>query len=384
MAGVAILGAGITGASVAFHMARRGFTDVVVLERGGVAQGGTGRSSALIRMHYSLPAEVCLAVTSLRYFRDWPQLVGRPGAFHRTGFVRIVGAGEADRLRRNVRMQRELGAEVELVARDRLRELAPGWDVDDVELAAYEPGSGYGDGAVAAGDLLSVARELGVDYRPSTRVRSIRVRNDRVSGVETEHGPVEAPVVLVAAGPWSPPLLASAGVRLPIEPEHHVVAVLRLPEGSAGVGPACIDSVTATYFRPEARGMALVGDFVGTRGADPDGFPDRASEDALVELVGRAAHRAPVLAESGLSRGVTGVYDMSPDARPLLGPVGPAGLFVAVGFSGMGFKIGPAVGLGMAELILEGCSRSVDLDAFDPSRFEQGRPIVAEFGYAED
>lgn len=381
---VAIVGAGITGASIAFHLARRGLTDVAVLERGAVAEGGTGRSSALVRMHYSFPAEVRLAVVSLEYFRKWPELVGRPGAFHPTGFVRLVGPGEEGLLRCNVQMQRRLGAEVELVGRDRLRELAPTWDVDDVELAAYEPGSGYGDGAVAAGDLLAVARELGVDYRPSTRVEAIGVRDGSVTGVDTDRGRVEAPIVVMAAGPWSSRLLLSAGVQLPIEPEHHVVAVLRLPEGAAGIGPACIDSVSATYFRSEAGGAALVGDFSGIRGSDPDALPDRVPEGALVELVGRAARRAPILAESGLARGVTGVYDMSPDARPMLGRAGPEGLYVAVGFSGMGFKIAPAVGLGMTELILDGRARSVDLEPFDPSRFDRGRPIMAEFEYAAD
>ncbi|HEX9124353.1 MAG TPA: FAD-binding oxidoreductase [Actinomycetota bacterium] len=381
---VLILGAGVIGTSIAFHLASRGVTDVAVLDRGSVGEGGSGRSSALIRMHYTFAPEVRLAVTSLEYFRNWRHIVGRPGTFRQTGFVRLVGPGESERLWRNVAMQRELGVEVEVVAPDGLRALVPGWNVDDVELAAYEPGSGYGDGAATAGDFLARAREIGVDYRPSTRVRSIRIHDGRVAGVETDRGAVDAPVVVVAAGPWSPPLLSSAGVGLPIEPEFHVVAVLRMGEGSGDPGLACIDSVTATYLRPEGQGLALVGDFSGERGSDPDAFPDRAPEEALVELVGRASRRVPALAEAGLAGGVTGVYDMTPDARPLLGRVGPDGLLVAAGFSGMGFKISPAVGLGMAELILDGEARSVDLASFDPMRFERGRPIEAEFEYAQD
>jgi glycine/D-amino acid oxidase-like deaminating enzyme len=380
---VIIVGAGITGTSIAFHLATRSSLGVLLVDRAGVAEGGTGRSSALIRMHYTFPPEVRLALRSLDMFRRWPELVGRPSSFHRTGFVRLVGPGESERLRRNVEMQRALGAEVELLTRDRLSELAPAWAVDEVELAAYEADSGYGDGAVAAGDLLARARELGVIYRPSTCVRGLRVHGGRVTGVETDGGPIEASVVVAAAGPWSPPLLASAGVELPIEPEHHVVAVLGPPSGSPALGPACIDSVTGTYFRPEGTELALVGDFRGTRGPDPDGFPDRADEDALLELVERASRRVPAFASSGLVRAVTGVYDMTPDMRPLLGPVGPDGLYVAVGFSGMGFKIAPAVGLGMAELITGG-ERSVDLEPFDPQRFERRRPIVADLGYAED
>ena len=142
---------------------------VVVIDKGHVAQGGSGRSSALVRMHYSYPPEVQLALLSLRMFENWRDIVGQEGDFRKTGFVRIVHPGETERLKQNVEMQRELGVNVKLIDRVELKALEPDWAVDEVELAAYEPDSGYGDGAGVANDFLTRARELGVTYQSKTQ-----------------------------------------------------------------------------------------------------------------------------------------------------------------------------------------------------------------------
>src|SRR5713101_4626275 len=218
-ADIVILGAGVMGASIAFHLARRNAGQInagkiMVVDKGHVGQGGSGRSSALVRMHYSYPPEVQLAVVSLSMFEHWADAVGERGDFRRTGFVRIVHPGESERLKRNVAMQRGLGVKVELIDRAQLKHLEPDWAVDEVDLAAYEPDSGYGDGAGAANDFLARARDLRVMYLSKTE-SSLRIEAERV----------------------------------------------------------CIDSVTATYFRSDAQDKFLVGDFYGRRGADPDNFP---------------------------------------------------------------------------------------------------------------
>jgi sarcosine oxidase subunit beta len=378
---IVIVGAGVIGASTAFHLAERGAGPVTVLDARRAGEGMSSRSSALVRMHYTFEPEVRLAVRSLEYFRDWPDRVGRPSPFTRCGFVRIVGPGESGPLRENVGMQRACGADVRLIGPDELGDLEPGWSVGDVEVAAYEPDGGYGDGAVVAGDFLSRAREMGAGYRPNTPVRALAVTGDRVRGVVTDAGEVAADVVVVAVGPWTAPLVAGAGVELPIETEYHEVAVLRQAPGGPAVRTACIDSGTSTYFRPEGAGGVLVGDFAGPRGASPDDFPQTAGTDSLAELIGRAAKRVPALEGAGLAGGTTGVYDMTPDARPLLGGwPGLDGLVIAAGFSGMGFKISPAVGHALAAAILDGA----DLSPFRPSRFAEGKPIVPPHPYADD
>ena len=159
-ADVVILGAGVMGTSIAFQLAKRKAGKIVVIDKDHVGRGGSGRSSALIRMHYSFPAEVQLALISLRMFQNWPEVVGAPGDFRKTGFVRIVHPKETARLELNIEMQRGFGATVELIDKHQLRELEPDWNVDDVELVAYEADSGYGDGAAVAGDSpQSIRRE---------------------------------------------------------------------------------------------------------------------------------------------------------------------------------------------------------------------------------
>ena len=384
-ADIVILGAGVMGASIAFHLARRQAGRIVVIDKEHAGSGGSGRSSALVRMHYSYPPEVQLALISLKMFQSWKDIVGEPGEFRKTGFVRIVHPGESEMLKKNVAMQRRLGAQVELIDRQQLKALEPDWEVDEVELAAYEPDSGYGDGNVVANDFLMRARDLGAVYLSKTSASDFLIESGRVKGVRTDHGEIHAPVVIAATGPWTRPLFQRTGYDPPIETEFHQVAILKNAPTMRSGGAACIDSVTATYFRSDGSDKFLIGDFYGKRPVDPDNFPQRASETDLEEIIERAARRVPKLESAEVIRGVTGVYDVTPDSRALLGPTpGVKGLHICAGFSGMGFKISPAIGLVMSELILDGQSTTIDLTPFRPSRFAEGQPIKAEFEYKDD
>ena len=379
-----ILGAGVMGASIAFHLARRNAGPIVVLDKDHAGSGGSGRSSALIRMHYSFPPEVQLALISLKVFQHWRDVVGEPGEFRKTGFVRIVHPGESEALKQNVAMQRNLGANVQLIDRHQLKELEPDWQVDDVEFAAYEPDSGYGDGNVVANDFLGHARDLGATYLSKTHATSFLIDAGRIRGVQTDHGEIHAPVVIAATGPWTRPLFQSTGFDPPIETEFHQVAILKNAP-TMKPGAACIDSVTATYFRSDGSDKFLVGDFYGKRPIDPDNFPQRPSDIDLEEIIDRAARRLPTLAAAEVMRGVTGVYDVTPDSRPLLGYVPQVeGLYLCAGFSGMGFKLSPAIGLVMSELIIDGKAKTVDITPFRPNRFQEGQPIKADFEYKDD
>jgi sarcosine oxidase subunit beta len=260
-----ILGAGVMGASIAFHLARRKAGRIVVIDKDHVGRGSSGRSSALIRMHYSFPAEVQLAPVGLGMFERWEELVGEAPLFQKTGFVRIVHPNEVERLRRNVEMQQTLGVNVSLITQKELQELEPDWVVDEVQLAAHEPDSGYGDGGAVAHDFLARARDLGVCYLPRTQATALRVVGDNIQGVTTDQGVIDSPVVITATGPWTRPLFQKVGFDLPIETEYHQVAILiNAPDRKRG-GCACIDSGTQTYFRPDGADKFLVGDFYGQR-----------------------------------------------------------------------------------------------------------------------
>ena len=384
-ADIVIVGAGVMGASIAFHLAQRKAGRIAVVEREHAGKGASGRSSALVRMHYSFRPEVQLAVTSLRIFQNWEAIVGETGEFRKTGFVQLVPKEEKEVLKANVGMQRSCGANTQVIDCAELQRMEPDWNLDDEPAAAYEPDGGYGDGAIVAQEFMAAARRLGVDYHAKTQVTGISMRAGRVSGVTTKSSHLEAGSVVLATGQWTEPLVESLGVTLPISTEFHQVAILRNPSGMKPRGAACIDSGNTLYFRSDGEDKTLIGDFHGQRGIDPDVFPQRPSDEWLEEIIEKACRRVPKLENAEVMRGITGVYDMTPDSRPLLGGVpGVPGLYVVAGFSGMGFKISPAVGLVMSELLTEGNATTVDISAFRPSRFQEGQPIRAEFEYQND
>jgi glycine/D-amino acid oxidase-like deaminating enzyme len=379
-----VIGTGVIGSSIAFHLMKCKAGRVLVLDKNLAAQGGSSRSSALIRMHHTLPEDVQLAVRSYEIFANWRDYVGRPTHLKRTGFVQIVPENEVEELEKNVEMQRSLGANARIVSARELNEIEPDWRLDDVSVAAYEPDSGYGDGTLTANDFLERAREMGAEFLPRTRVTAFRVEAGRVLGVATDKGDFESPTVISAAGPWSAPLFRAVGFDLRVEPEFHRVAILKNPPGMKGGGSALCDAARLVYLRSEGDGMTLVGEYTGENGHDPDDFPQSISQEDLAELALLGARRIPALENSGVVRGVTGMYDVSPDYRPLLGPTpGVEGLYMACGFSGMGYKISPAVGLAMTELIVDGRGETVDLSIFDPGRFAAGALISAPHEYAD-
>lgn len=379
-----IIGAGVMGTSIAYHLAARRAGRIVLLDKDHVGRGASGRSSALIRMHYTFAPEVQLALKSLEMFRNWTEITGERGDFRRTGFVQLVPASNARLLEKNVEMQRRLGVNVEILSVDELRKLEPDWYVDDGVAAAYEPDSGYGDGAGVANDFLARARELGVEYRPRTRALDFLIQGGRVAGVATDGGEIAAPVVIAATGQWSHDIFTRAHIDVPIQTEYHEVAILKNPSGMKPGGCACIDYALSVYFRSEGHDKTLVGAFTGERDIDPEDFPQKASQESLAALAEVACKRIPCLENAELVRGITGVYDLTPDYRALLGEIAEVqGLYVAAGFSGMGFKISPAIGLVMSELVLDGRARTVDIFEFRPSRFAEGQPIRPEFEYAE-
>ena len=268
-ADIVIVGAGVMGASIAFQLARRNAGRVVVLEKDTVGQGASGRSSALVRMHYSFAPEVELALTSLKIFQNWHDLVGERGVFRKTGFVQLVPRREIDLLHANVRMQKLCGVNVEVITCDELAKLEPEWNLEDEPGVAYEPDSGYGDGSVVANDFLAAARKMGVDYRPKTEVKRLLASAGRITGIETSEATIQAPLVVVTTGQWTRALLQTVGTDLPIETELHFVAILKNAPDMRGSGVACIDSACTVYFRPDGQEKMLVGDFYGKRGVEP-------------------------------------------------------------------------------------------------------------------
>jgi sarcosine oxidase subunit beta len=378
-ADVVVIGAGVHGASTAFHLAERGVR-VIVLDRATAASGATGRSSGLVRMHYDLAAESALAWLSFDYFRNWAERVGGDAGFVRTGFLRIVPPEQEEMLRANVTDQQRLGIPTSVVSAGDVAVLAPGLTTSDFSFAAYEPDSGYADPSSVCATLLAAARAKGAILRQGSAVQRIEVEGERVVGVRTSAGIISAPAVVLAAGAWSARLAATAGVSLDIRAWHHDTGFVTLPPGVEWL-PTVIDDINAMYFRPEGRALALVGLEDGNR-IDDRAEDDRLSDPAFVDhLVDRICQRVPAFAQSEFHGTHGGTDGITPDQRAVLGRYGPAGLVLQCGFSGTGFKIAPAVGLAIGELILDGAAHSVDISIFDPGRFAAGKPIRGDHPY---
>ena len=378
---VVVVGAGVVGASVAFHLAERGI-ETLVIDRDGPAAGSTARSGALIRAHYSTSLEVDLAWESLTdYFEPWGERVGGGCGFTRSGFAYLVGAENVEALRHNVALQRKVGVETGLVSPDELREIEPALRTEGVALAAYEPRGGYADPAATAVGFLRAAEALGASFE-RRRATALVVRGDRLRGVRTDADTLEAKTVVLAAGAWSVPLATSVGLDLPIRPAWVRVAIFERPY-ELPTHLTIIDTTEGFYARPAAEHATLVGSRDSLEWtSDPDA-PTPEPEGAFVaEALRRLALRLPALAGAPYRSGRSGILDMTPDGRPLLGPAGPDGLYLAAGWSGTGFKKAPAVGAEVARWISDGTPKRPGLEAYNLSRFAGGALIRGEHEYA--
>ena len=380
-ADVVVVGGGVNGVSIACALAARGVRCVLV-DKGAVASGASGRSSALVRMHYTNEWDARLAWASFPVFRDWSEVMGGAPVFTRTGFVTVVAPAYADNLRRNVEMLRGIGVNTDAITPAELEALQPFANVDDVGAAAYEPDSGYANPAETVQGFRRRTEELGGTVLEWTAVTRIERRESRVLGVDTSAGRIDAGAVVVAAGAWSPRLCRELGVDIRTRPKAiDTVAVARPPD--LGSHMVFIDNVQGNYFRTETGGLTLVGVPCQEWDIDPDtlstGLPPGAADVGARLLT----HRIPAMERATLARGYRAFDGYSVDRHAILGPVdGVDGLYLATAFSGSGFKIAPAVGQCMAELITEGRAKTVDIEAFSLARFATGKRVEARYPYA--
>jgi sarcosine oxidase subunit beta len=377
-----VIGAGVQGASLAFHLAVRGLR-VIVLERSTVAAGATGRSSGFVRMHYDLESEARLAHLSLPYFESWPELVGAgdPG-FVRTGFLQLVPPELADSLRANVEMGRRLGIDTSVVDAAQAATLFPGLRTDDIVVAAYEPRSGYADPTGTAAGFMGAARQRGARLVQGCRVTGIDVAGGRAAGVASDGGDFVAPVIVDAAGAWAAEVASMVGLEVPVQAWRHDTAFFGLPAGRSPEFPIVIDEAGEVYFRPEGRELMLVGLEIGNEiGGSPDRPMGALRPGSVDEMIERVCHRVPWMADGDLRTAHGGQDGMTPDQRPILQQAGPDGFYLDCGFSGTGFKTAPAVGRCMAELIVDGRASTADISAYTLERFGEGRPLTGEHPY---
>jgi sarcosine oxidase, subunit beta len=377
-----IIGGGVMGCSLLYNLATRGMRDLVLLERNVIASGGTGRSQAISRMHYSNPFTALLAWESLKILRNFEDIVGGSSGFTPTGYMLIVGSEGREAVEQNVAMQQGLGISTQLISPQDAKQVAPMLELEDAAAIAYEPESGYSDPYAVASSYARRAQTMGAEINLWTPVTGLRLSHGRVEGVQTAQGDISTPRVIVAAGPWSRMLFQGIGLDLPIRPMRHQVTILRRPQDLLPSHPIVSDLINNIGFRPETGNLTLLGVNDADAFVDLDIFNQGVDMATVADGMGRLPRRCPLLRHAYFRGGWAGVYDVTPDWHPILDAVeGVEGLYCAVGFSGHGFKLSPMIGVVMAELITQGRATSVDITPMNWSRFRTGQLITARHGY---
>jgi sarcosine oxidase, subunit beta len=376
-----VIGAGVMGASISFHLAERGWK-IAILERRVTASGATGHSSGLVRMHYDLAAESELTFKSYQlYFSNWRERVGGDCGFQQTGFLQIAKREHEEKLRGNVANQQRLGINTSVIAVDEVRKLFPDLVTEHFDVAAYEPDSGYADATLTTNSFIEAAKRNGATLIQNCKVTAIHAQGGKVKGVSTNQGDFDTPIIVNAAGPWAKQVASLAGIAVPLETWTHDVAFLYRPP-SLGRLPACIDDVINCYFRPEGSALILAaGEDESLRGEPPDAEDQKPTDTFLEKLIDQMVKRIPKIEESGLHSIHVGRDGITPDQRAIYSASGLDGFYLACGLSGTGFKTSPAAGASLIELILDGAPKTVDITPFRFERFAEGQLLEGEYGY---
>ena len=368
-----IIGGGITGVSIAFQLAGLGLRRVLVLEKKFIGAGGTGRSVGIIRQLYPTRETSEMVLRSLAVFERFGEAVAGASGFIRSGVLIGVSPAMRPTLEKTLALQRSVGIRAEIVEPGDLSRIEPRIDPAGLGAVLWEPGSGYGDPSAVTAGYAEAARKRGAVIEQGVEVVAIRQSGGRVAGVDTAAGDrIDAPVVINAAGLWSPRVARLAGHELPIIIGRHPVFIV---ERDAAFGPAhtvYLDLAGGSYARPETGGLTLTGSLTDDETEHPmdaDLLGSEAGFDEASAVLARTARAIPALADSRFSRGYAGAFDITPDWMPILDESPLPGLYVATGMSGHGFKLAPAVGEMMAALVT-GARPPVSLAPFRRGRFD--------------
>jgi sarcosine oxidase, subunit beta len=385
-ADVVIVGGGLMGCSTAYALAKRGIKNIEVLERKSVGSGATGKSSGVLRCHYSIPVLGYMAWQSLKTFQAGEEIFGTSLGYEKTGYVVAGGPQDYETLVSNIEALQNVGIKTYMLSPDDIKHRYPSIYTDDTMGFAYEPEGGYADPSLTVQAFANAARTKGVKIHQGCSVHHLHVSIDgsKITAVETEDEIICSETVIIAAGVWSSPLLAEIGVDAPIRPQLERILFVN-PEIPSLSLPVITDLITKLYMRTERNGSILVGDFDDSHPefVAADDYEREISNQYIERTVTKFLERFPSFSEARLMTGYTGAYEVTPDYNPIMSKSGVEGLYVCAGFSGHGFKLSPIVGEFMSDLVLEGKSNDeiVDFSIFRLSRFAEGKPLVSQRQY---
>lgn len=382
---IIVVGGGVIGTAIAWALSKRRAGRIVVLEKRFLGAGSSGKSGAIVRQHYSNRLTALMAQKSLRVFEKFDDIVGGPPVFTRTGMVLVVNARDRAALEANLRLQEELGIKTGLVDRAELRDIAPAAALAEDEMAAFESEAGYVEAVQVVSSFAQAAQRHGCHIEEGALVKSILCDQGKVEGVETTLGRYNSRTLILATGPWAARLAPQLRVELPVQPSRTQVALFRRPPELARPGPVFGDFVKGIYFKPTHGDILHAGSLAGEEirhPVDPDGYDESADGSWLPMIRERLGERYPAM-QRGYGRGGYGaLYGITPDWHPIIDRIPRVeGAYCAVGFSGHGFKMSPMVGELVAELVVDGRPRSLDIQALRLTRFAEKDPVRTPYEY---
>ncbi|MBI2304016.1 MAG: FAD-binding oxidoreductase [Chloroflexi bacterium] len=365
-ADVVIIGAGVVGCSIAYHLAREGCRDVVVLEKDIIGNGTTARCTGGIRLQMTSEVDILMSQLSLEFFENFSAEMGNDPEFRQVGYLFLLGNEEQlATAAGNVALQRRLGVPVTLMGRQELASQAPFMFWDDVAGATFCSCDGYLNPYEVTQGFARQARRLGVRIFQGTEAVAIEVKGRRVQGVSTSQGKVATPLLVNAAGPYAAKVGRMAGVELPVWAQRRHVFITTPFDEIPSTMPLVVDQVQGFVCRKEGRGLMLN----AYDATDTQDYDTTIDWQVLPQVANKAVHRLPSLSEVGILTGWVGLREITPDEEAILGFVPQVEGFVcANGFSGHGFMHAPATGRLIAELVLRG-KTSIDISPLSLRRF---------------
>lgn len=382
-----VIGGGVIGTSIAYHLARLGLHNVALMERDQIGNGTTAQSSCILRTHYSVPQNVALAKRSWDIFRDFAGYLEDAEAscgLVACGYMIVAPEGEhAAALQASLAAQRAQGIRADKIDSLRAKALLPLARFDDAAVIGYEPDAGFADAYLVTSAFARAARRLGATVMEGVAVRGLLRDGARVSGVSTDQGEFGAGVVISAQNIWTSELAAWTGLELPLRRERHAVMTLACDQHYTKAMPVFKDlgSPGMLYYRSYGGTQMLVseggaGEAMQTIDINQGDVP----LDTVLAVGEQVARRFPDYASAGLAATWTGVYDVTPDWNPVLGRApGIDGLLLAYGFSGHGFKLAPMIGKLIAQQALN-LPTDVSLEPYALDRFQSGRMLRGRYG----
>jgi sarcosine oxidase subunit beta len=379
---VVVIGGGVTGAATAYYLALSGAGRVLLAERGQLASGGTGKSAAIVRQHYSTRLMARLAHASMHIFETMADEFGAAGAFHQTGWLMLVPPKFMEAAQKNIEDQRSVGVETGFVPASEWEAAFPWLNPEGLGGIVREPFGGHADPIRVTEAYVAAFQALGGEVRLRTPCRAILRDGDRVTGGLFDDGAVAAGTVINAAGPWSRALAEAAGIEMQMRAVREQDTIWEARPGRPIPTTPVSNAADAIYSVPQGEGRMLIGQGFPKEyfDVDPNNYKETSDDEFVSLMVERATARIPTLEGMRLVSSYAALYDVTPDWYPFIGPrKGLSGYVDASGGSGHGFKIAPAIARELARWIVEDTVAD-DFAGLSYDRLAEGRTFVGSYG----